>query len=102
MSDDKKDELPQLPPYFPLVEDGSAIIGSHLARQRHRAHATALSSTTGMFGPLSAVGSVASITVLSHIIPERITSEGILVRSTTAVWLEIVQKLGSDWTHSCS
>jgi restriction system protein len=94
MSDDRKDKLP---PYFPMVEDGSAMARSFASRTR-RAHATALSSTTGVFGhPLSALASTASITVSSLIIPERKTAEGILVRSTSAIWSEIVQRLGSDW-----
>jgi hypothetical protein len=48
--------------------------------------------------PLSALVSTASIIVSSLIIPERKTAEGILVRSTSAIWHEIVQKLGSDWS----
>ena len=47
--------------------------------------------------PLTEAAAIASITVSSLIIPERKTTEGILVRSTSAIWSEIVQKLGSDW-----
>ena len=32
------------------------------------------------------------------IVPERRTAEGILVKSTSLVWKEIVQRLGNDWT----
>jgi restriction system protein len=32
------------------------------------------------------------------IIPERRVSEGVLLKSTSAVWTEIAQKLGADWT----
>ena len=46
---------------------------------------------------LTEAAATASITVSSLIIPERKTTEGILVRSTSAIWSEIVQKLGSDW-----
>ena len=91
MSDDRKDEPP---PYFPMVKDGSAMARHYFERR------AALSSTTGVFGPplpLSALASTASITVSSLIIPEKTTTEGILVRSTSAIWSEIVQKLGSDW-----
>jgi len=38
------------------------------------------------------------LSVFSIIIPERTTTEGILVRSTSQVWNEIVQTLGNDWT----
>jgi restriction system protein len=94
MSDDRKDDPP---PSFPMVEDGSAM-ARNVTSQRRRAHAVVLSSTTGVFvPPLSALASTASITISSLIIPERKTTEGILVRSTSAIWLEIVQKLGSDW-----
>src|SRR6267378_764605 len=48
-------------------------------------------------GEIRAARETASITVSSLIIPERKTTEGILVRSTSAIWSEIVQKLGSDW-----
>jgi len=34
----------------------------------------------------------------SLIIPERPTAEGILIKSTSLVWKEIVQTLGKDWT----
>jgi restriction system protein len=85
MSDDRKDESP---PYFPMVEDSSTLL-----RQRQFSLNAVIEPVT-----LSAFVSTASITVSSLIIPERKTAEGILVRSTSAIWLEIVQRLGSDWT----
>jgi len=44
--------------------------------------------------------SVSSIIIpeRSLIIAERRTAEGILVKSTSLVWKEIVQRLGNDWT----
>jgi restriction system protein len=39
-----------------------------------------------------------AITVYSLIIPERRVHEGILIRSTSDLWAEIVQRLGSDWS----
>jgi restriction system protein len=48
-------------------------------------------------GEIRVAREIVSITVSSLIIPERKTTEGILVRSTSAIWSEIVQKLGSDW-----
>jgi restriction system protein len=40
----------------------------------------------------------ATLSVSSVIIPERSTAQGILIRSTSLVWGEIVQALGNDWT----
>jgi restriction system protein len=90
------DERDKPPPYFPMVEDGSALARSFASRRR-QAHAAALSSTTGVFGPLLPLALTASISVSSLIIPERRTAEGILVKSTSAIWSEIVERLGSDW-----
>jgi restriction system protein len=40
----------------------------------------------------------ATLSVSSIIIPERSTEEGVLVKATSQVWVEIVQALGTDWT----
>jgi restriction system protein len=40
----------------------------------------------------------ATLSISSVIIPERSTAEGILIKSTSLVWDEIVQALGDDWT----
>src|ERR1700730_2470660 len=40
----------------------------------------------------------ATLSGSSVIIPERSTAEGILIKSTSWVWGEIVQALGDDWT----
>jgi restriction system protein len=40
----------------------------------------------------------ATLSVSSVIVPERSTAEGILIKSTSLVWDEIVQALGDDWT----
>jgi restriction system protein len=39
-----------------------------------------------------------SIAIAAVIIPDRPTDEGILIRSTSAVWLEIVSLLKHDWS----
>jgi restriction system protein len=39
-----------------------------------------------------------ALTVYSLIIPERQVHEGILIRSTSDLWAEIVQRLNSDWS----
>jgi restriction system protein len=40
----------------------------------------------------------AALSVSSLIIPERNVPEGVLIRSVSVVWNEIVQRLGSDWS----
>jgi hypothetical protein len=40
----------------------------------------------------------AALSVSGIIIPERSTEEGILVKSTSLVWTEIVEVLGNDWS----
>jgi restriction system protein len=40
----------------------------------------------------------ATLSVSGIIIPERSTAEGILVKSTSLVWTEIVEVLGNDWS----
>jgi restriction system protein len=40
----------------------------------------------------------AAVTVSNLIIPEHKTEEGILIRSTAAVWNEIAEALGDDWS----
>jgi restriction system protein len=47
---------------------------------------------------LSNATNVASITLNGLIIPERQTSEGLLIKSYAAVWVEIAQRLGEDWS----
>jgi restriction system protein len=47
---------------------------------------------------LSNATNVASITLDGLIIPERQTSEGLLIKSYAAVWIEIAQRLGEDWS----
>jgi restriction system protein len=38
------------------------------------------------------------LSLSGFIIPERKVAEGILLKSTSAVWQEIAEKLGTDWT----
>jgi restriction system protein len=55
-------------------------------------------STLGAVADRIATGaSRATLSVSSLIIPERATAEGILIKSTSLVWNEIVQALGNDW-----
>jgi restriction system protein len=46
----------------------------------------------------AALWTTPTLSVSSLIIPERNVSDGILIRSTSDVWAEIVQRLGSDWS----
>jgi restriction system protein len=43
-----------------------------------------------------------TLSVKSVIIPEKKVSEGILINSTTSLWLEIVRALGQDWRQAYS
>jgi restriction system protein len=43
---------------------------------------------------------VATLVISSVIIPEKQVSEGVLIRSTSEIWLEIVRLIGSDWTQA--
>ncbi|MBR0828996.1 restriction endonuclease [Bradyrhizobium manausense] len=47
---------------------------------------------------LSNATAIASITLGGLIIPERQTSEGVLIRSYAAAWIEIAQQLSEDWS----
>jgi restriction system protein len=47
---------------------------------------------------LLALSTTPTLSISSLIIPERNVSNGILIRSTSDVWVEIVQRLGSDWS----
>lgn len=40
---------------------------------------------------------IASLTITSLIVPDRPTSEGLLIKSCGNVWIEIAQRLGEDW-----
>jgi len=40
----------------------------------------------------------ADLSVSSLVIPERPTDEGVLVQSTSLVWMELVDHLGEDWS----
>lgn len=42
----------------------------------------------------------APLSVSSLIIPEGMVAEGVLVRSQSVIWAEIVQQLGSDWSKA--
>ncbi|WP_315707333.1 MULTISPECIES: restriction endonuclease [unclassified Bradyrhizobium] len=53
--------------------------------------------------PRRAIGSginQATLTVSALIVPEQKLQEGILVRSTSAIWVEIASKLGADWSRA--
>lgn len=41
---------------------------------------------------------VADISVFALVIPEKKTSEGLLIASTSHLWAEIVTRLGNDWS----
>ena len=88
MSDDPKKEPPVAPGGM-VATAGQIGVAVTIGLSGAGAVATA--------GEIRGARESVSITVSSLIIPERKTTEGILVRSTSAIWSEIVQKLGSDW-----
>ncbi len=45
---------------------------------------------------LSNATNIATITLNGLIVPEKQTSEGLLIKSYAAVWVEIAQRLGED------
>jgi restriction system protein len=47
---------------------------------------------------LTAGAQSAALSVSGIIIPECSTEEGILIKSTSLVWTEIVEVLGNDWS----
>ena len=48
-------------------------------------------------GLLGNATNIASITLNGLIVPEKQTSEGLLIKSYAGVWVEIAQRLGEDW-----
>jgi restriction system protein len=59
---------------------------------------TASATVQMTFGRINEIAEKASITVCSLIVPEQKTAEGILIKSVSATWKEIVSHLGSDWS----
>jgi restriction system protein len=45
-------------------------------------------------------GNVATLTISSLIVPARQDTEGVLVKSYGALWLEMARQLGTDWTKA--
>ena len=94
MSDDRKDGPPPaegLPPFFPMVEDGSAMIrnfGSH-------SHG-ATSSTTGIFVPPLPLVEAASLLLQTVIVRGGRTNEGTLIEAVALPWFDIIDFLKTD------
>jgi restriction system protein len=87
-----------LPPYFPMVEDGSRIIQA-FATQSHRAHAAVLRSTTGASGPplpLTDAAAIPSLLLQTVIVPGAQTAEGRLIEAIPVPWFEIIAFLKTD------
>ena len=82
--------MPQPPPQNPQSQN---LPPAHLAAQT-----ITYQSTFTAAALILTASRKATLSVFSIIIPERTTTEGILVRSTSQVWNEIVQTLGNDWT----
>ena len=101
MSDDRKDEPPPiegLPRFFPLVEDGSAMIRS-FAHQGRRAHTAALASTTEVTGLVTGLTlhlTVPSLLLQTVIVPGTRTNEGTLIEAVALPWFDIIELLKTD------
>jgi restriction system protein len=79
-------------------DNNSWEVAAEIAAHRHRVSAAVLAATTGVTEtPLPAIPT-AALSISSLIIPERSVAEGVLIRSVSVVWNEIVQRLGSDWS----
>jgi restriction system protein len=61
------------------------------------AHFSGTSSVKAFAERLTAGARSATLSLSSVIVPERFTTQGILIKSTSLVWDEIVQALGDDW-----
>jgi restriction system protein len=96
MSNDRKDGLP---PFFPMVEDGSAMIAA-FASQRHKAYAAVLSSTTGAVGPplplVEAAATIPSLLLQTVLVAGDRTNEGILIEAVALPWFDIIAFLKAD------
>lgn len=57
-----------------------------------KAEAGTLTATT-----VATLAPIATLVVQGLIIPEKKVAEGILIKSTSAIWLEIARRLGTDW-----
>ncbi|MDQ6702830.1 MAG: hypothetical protein M3Z96_06840 [Pseudomonadota bacterium] len=91
MSDDRKDGPPPaegLPPFFPIVEDGSAMIRNFASHSR-----SVVSSTTGIFGPplpLVEAAAIPSLLLQTVIVPGARTNEGTLIEAVARPWFDII------------
>jgi restriction system protein len=101
MSDDRKDGPPPaegLPPFFPMVEDGSTMI-RNFASHISKAHAAVLSSTTGVFAPplaLTEAAAISSLLLQTVIVPGARTNEGTLIEAVAVPWFDIIAFLKTD------
>jgi restriction system protein len=88
-------EKPALPPMHPddMVAGTTVITSQHVIPLEARAAVMASGRVQVEIVPASAP----SITIQSLIIPETQTAQGILIRANSAVWAEIVARLGADW-----
>jgi restriction system protein len=87
-----------LPPFFPMVEDSSAII-ANFAHHSRRAHTAALLSTTGVSAPplpLVEAAAIPSLLLQTVIVPGARTNEGTLIEAVALPWFDIIAFLKTD------
>jgi hypothetical protein len=96
MSDDRKDGPPPaegLPPFFPMVEDGSAMIRNH-SRKVIEVAVTERFGVTDVFGPplpLVEAAAIPSLLLQTVIVPDARTSEGTLIEVVGVAWFAILR-----------
>ena len=117
-------EPPRVPRLYAHASDANAMKRSRLNRPHRRTHPRQRTVTRGAGTPLvkrnflwaeiadisryrarkvervlrDGFGDAVPLAVSSLIIPEKKTSEGALVASTSLIWLEIIKALQDDWS----
>jgi restriction system protein len=93
-----KEILPMNDEQPPNPQSQELPVGYHLHQHRLAAGTYTLQPFTTAAAILTVGARSATLSVSGIIIPERETEEGVLIKSTSLIWNEIVQALGNDWT----
>src|SRR6516225_6916524 len=89
---------PDLPPFFPMVEDGSQMI-SNFANHSRRAHAALLSTTIGPSQPplpLTEAAALSSLLLQTVVLSDARTNEGRIIEAVALPWFDIISFLKND------
>jgi len=101
------------PPHFMLVdgvsfrlETGDQMSPTAIAQFNNRELGHQIEILFDSLFALTSVEDAGALTRASHLsissilVPEHAVGEGMLIRSTSTVWAEVVGKLGNDWTEA--